>query len=790
MSEKTTHKQLQQKIHKLEQELDESKKLVGLLRESERKYRVLTEGVSDIVWTLDLDLKTTYVSPSVTKVLGFTPEERIGQEASGLMTPESYQRAIDTLAQEMTAEREGSLDPDSSRMIEIEYYHKNGQTVWTENAVRWIRDGEGQLVGIQGVSRDISERKNAEQILYETEIKFRTIFEKSPYPIALTEVGSGRIIEVNENFCQKTSFEKEHILGRTTTELGFYPPESRKIFVDLLSRNGKVDGLEMPFQTQNKIYTAKMFADFVAINNSEYVLTTFEDITERKQFEDALRESEERLHAILESNANPIVVYDAEGFPQYLNPAFTRVFGWTLDELTGQRIPFVPEDQKEITTGKIKEIYDSGAPVKFVSQRLTKQGKTLDVIVSAATIKGSEGEGTGMVVNLTDISEQRKLEFQLRQAQKMESVGRLAGGVAHDYNNMLSVILGYTEMAIERVDPADPLHEDLKEIFAAARHSADITRQLLAFARRQTISPKVLDINTAVEAMLKMLRRLIGEDIDLVWKPEKKLWPVYMDPAQLDQILANLCVNARDSIGGVGTVTIETATVVFDEAYCADHEGFVTGEFAMLAVSDDGSGMAQETLSHLFEPFFTTKKVGEGTGLGLATIYGIVKQNGGFINVYSEPDRGSSFRIYLPRHISEQEEEKKQPAEEVFCGRGETVLLVEDEPSILRICKKMLESLNYQVLAETSPDEAAALAERHPGEIHLLVTDVVMPLMNGRELAGRLTAVYPDLKILFMSGYTANVIAHRGVLEDGVCFIEKPFSRQQLAAKVREALDG
>ncbi len=520
------------------------------------------------------------------------------------------------------------------------------------------------------------------------------------------------------------------------------------------------------------------------------IVGALEDITERKLAESALKESEERLQAILEANANPIVVYDAEGFPQYLNPAFSKVFGWKLTELIGRRIPFVPEDQKELTAAKIDEIYSSGHPVKFVGKRLTKQGNTLDVIVSAAIIRGHDGQGTGMVVNLTDITEQKQLEIQLRQAQKMESVGRLAGGVAHDYNNMLSVILGYTELALDRVDESDSLHEDLEEVLSAARRSADITRQLLAFARQQTISPKVMDINEAVESMLKMLRRLIGEDIDLLWKPAKSIWPVQIDPAQLDQLLANLGVNARDAIGGVGTVVIETGMVVLDKAYCANHAGCVPGEYTMLEVSDDGSGMDQETLAQLFEPFFTTKQKGEGTGLGLATVYGIVKQNQGFVDVDSEPGKGTTFRIYLPRHDAVIEEKSKKAALEGLAARGETILVVEDETSILRISQKMLGTLGYGVLAAKSPTEALQLAEEYAGEIHLLLTDVVMPEMNGRELAERLEGFYRNLRVLFMSGYTANVIAHRGVLDDGVNFMQKPFSIQELAAKVREALEG
>ncbi len=380
------------------------------------------------------------------------------------------------------------------------------------------------------------------------------------------------------------------------------------------------------------------------------------------------------------------------------------------------------------------------------------------------------------------------LQSQLMQAQKMESVGRLAGGVAHDFNNMLGVILGHVEMAQDQVDPADPLFEDLTEIRKAAQRSADLTRQLLTFARKQTISPRILDLNETVEGLLKMLRRLIGEDIDLVWRPGNGLWPVKIDPSQVDQILANLTVNARDAIAGLGKISIETDNALLDEEYCADHVGIIPGSYVMLSISDDGCGMDKKVQEHIFEPFFTTKGVGQGTGLGLATTYGIVKQNEGFIYVYSESGQGATFRIYLPRHGSKASPPERQKTTEMVPQGQETILLVEDEPSILHLGKRMLEKLGYRVIAAATPGEALRLAELNSGGIHLLLTDVIMPEMNGRDLARRLLSYYPDLKRLFMSGYTANVIAHHGVLDEGVHFIQKPFSKTELSLKVREAL--
>jgi len=376
------------------------------------------------------------------------------------------------------------------------------------------------------------------------------------------------------------------------------------------------------------------------------------------------------------------------------------------------------------------------------------------------------------------------------QAQKVESVGRLAGGVAHDFNNMLGIILGYTELALERVGSDASLHADLEEIRKAALRSADLTRQLLAFARKQTIAPKVLDFNATVEDMLNMLRQLIGEDINLVWKPGRGLWPVNMDPAQIDQMLANLSVNARDAIAGVGTISVETRNTTLDEEYCAQQAGFTPGEYVTLTVSDDGCGMDAVTLLSIFEPFFTTKKPDKGTGLGLATVYGIVKQNNGFINVYSEPGQGTTFNIYLPRYAAKTEPLPKEVPVQTTVRGHETILLVEDEPAILKMTTIMLERHGYTVLKASTPGEAIRLAREHIGRIDLLLTDVIMPKMNGRDLAENLVSIHPDIKRLFMSGYTANVITKHGVLNEGEHFIQKPFTMNDLGMKLHEVLKG
>ncbi len=509
------------------------------------------------------------------------------------------------------------------------------------------------------------------------------------------------------------------------------------------------------------------------------------EITERKRDEEKLRNLTSRQKALLSAIPDIVVEVDGNKVYTWANPAGVAFFG---DDVVRKEAGDFFEGEQN-TYQAVQPLFNGAEEVIYVeSWQRRKDGKKRLLAWWCKVLKDENGRAMGAMSSARDITDQRLLEDQFIQAQKMESVGRLAGGVAHDFNNMLGVIIGHTEMAMEQVDSAQPVHEDLLEIQKAAQRSADLTRQLLAFARRQTVSPVVLDLNDTISGMLKMLRRLIGEDIDLVWKPMPRLWMVKIDPVQIDQILANLLVNAKDAISGVGAVTIETNNVVFDETYCEIHTGFIPGRFVMMAVSDSGSGMDKEILAHIFEPFDTTKEVGKGTGLGLATVYGVVKQNNGFINVYSEPGKGTSFKIYLPE-VAETIETPKADVSRKELNGSETVLLVEDEEAILNLGKAILHRYGYTVLAAQTPNQALSLAENHQGPIHLLVTDVVMPQMNGRQLKEVLIRRYPEIRTLFMSGYTANAIAHHGVLEEGVNFLQKPFSVKTFAEMVRKTLE-
>jgi PAS domain S-box-containing protein len=636
--------------------------------------------------------------------------------------------------------------------------------------------------------------------LRESETKFRLLAENASDMITRLD-SAGKILYISPSCFIVLGYFPDELVGKEFQEFVHSTGTSGEIppFNGLLNKPGmhvyvrqflRKDGSETWLET-----TARSLVDPVTGGILE-VHASSRDISARRTAEEALRQSEQKYRSLFEISNDAIFMADVEtGIILDCNARAAEMVGLPQEKIIGlhQTQLHPPEYEVEAATSFRQSVDNQRAVLTGVSV-LRANGERIPIEVSSSVM---EIHGRKVVMgNFRDISDRLKaeeerlrLETQIQHAQRMEAVGHLAGGVAHDFNNMLGVILGHTELALERVDPVEPLHADLEQIRLAAQRSADLTRQLLAFASAQTVAPRVLDLNETVEGMLKMLRRLIGENIDLIWKPDARCPQVKIDPSQLDQILANLTVNARDAISGVGQVTIETANVVFDSAYCDQHTYFVPGEYVMLMVSDTGCGMDKGTLSHIFEPFFTTKEFGRGTGLGLATLFGIVKQNQGFINVYSEPGQGTTFKIYLPHHAdSPPAAAVKEIADARETGR-ETILLVEDDPALLNLSTVLLKKLGYSVLSASAPGEAIVVFGEHAGRIDLLMTDVVMPEMNGHDLAQHLFSISPNLQCLFMSGYPAKIIGQGAVIDEGIHFIQKPFSLNSLAGKLREVLE-
>ncbi len=667
------------------------------------------------------------------------------------------------------------------------------------------RDGAVKTTQIYGVIvgdkvfamfDDINERKRTDEELHDSKALLVTAFNNSPLSMTISDLATGRYLEVNDTFCRLSEFSRDEAVGRTSVELGWVSADERARMLHALQSGGMRSNIELNLRSKSgKAVVCRYWGDVIETAQGGRVFSAAEDVTERKAAEAELRETNRRLSAVVGGSPIGIVVSKiADGTILDVNEAALRLYGYAREEAIGRTAMELGTYARATQRHELMQLLREHGKIDQYPVEFRRSDGEVGVLELSGSLMELHGERC-LLTMLVDVTARKhaeqakaKLADQLQQAQKMESVGRLAGGVAHDFNNMLGVIIGRAELALARVDPTPPLREHLEEIRAAARHSADLTRQLLAFARRQTVAPQILNLNDTVAGMLAMLQRIIGENVQLDWSPGAEPWPVNVDPSQIHQVLANLCVNARDAIANVGKLVIETANAALDERSCAAHPGATPGEYVRLAVSDDGCGMSDEVLAHLFEPFFTTKEVGKGTGLGLATVYGIVEQNRGFVHVRSERGAGTTFTIYLPRYaMSADAPRRSSSAPARSHGRG-TILVVEDEQAVLKLAQMMLEELGYSVLAARTPGEALRLAWEHSGKIDLLMTDVVMPEMNGRELAEKVSSLHPGTRCLFMSGYTADVIAHHGVLDEGVQFLQKPFSTEDLADKVRDAL--
>ena len=639
---------------------------------------------------------------------------------------------------------------------------------------------------MEALEKEIVRRKRTEAEL----VLLRNLADQSNDIYFVINTDTGSFVDVNTMACQSLGYDREELLQKKVMDIVSGLPDitAWERHVAKIRKSGRLI-LEGEHRRKNgTLFPVEVSVKIIRYDGIEYFIAIARDIREKKKAQQAIEESKNRFYSLISSSADHIFMLDLNGVYIESNDHVDEINFKNGSDLVGKSIEDVHSKKTlAIYREKIDELIKTKSTIRFEHTLTGEDGRVMEYEDTLYPImKNGKIYAIGGICR--DVTEHKLLEKQFRQAQKMEAVGRLAGGVAHDFNNMLSIILGYAELGLSELTPSDPMYKGLNEICKAGRRSADITRQLLAFARKQPISPKVMDINKAVADNIKMLVRLIGEDIDLKFTPDKALWKVLMDSTQVNQILINLAVNARDAIDGVGKISIETHNVFFDENYCRIHNDVTPGQYVLIEFSDTGCGMAKKIREKVFEPFFTTKEEGKGTGLGLSTIFGIISQNKGFVKVYSEQGIGTSFKIYLPRQIESGREIKKEKYQIPMSG-SETVLVVEDEEQILNLCTKVLKMKGYNVLAASLPEEAIDLCKEYDKKIDLLLTDVVMPAMNGKDLKNKIEAMHPGIKAIFMSGYTADIIESRGVLDEGISFLQKPFSINALALKVRQALD-
>jgi len=760
-------------------DITEQKKIEETLKKEKEILKEILDNIPVMIVFIESNGNCILVNKCWEKTLGWSEDEAMKTDILSEAYPDSeYRKYVINF-----------INASANIWGDFKIKTRNGNIL--ETSWRNVKLSDGSTIGI-GI--DMTEHKKIE---YEKTLLNDTI-GASLNEIYIFDANTLKFRYVNSGALKNLGYSLEQIQHLTPLELK--PDFNEKTFYNLIEPLIKKEKQIQRFETvhlraDKTLYPVEVYLQLFRHGNEKVFLAVIQDITERKKHEKALIESKERYRLLFEINPHPMWIYDLDTL-RFLEVNHSAIihYGYSREEFLLMTIKDIrpPEDISRLMEN-INNVTD-GIDIAGVWRHIKKNGERIFVEITSHTIDWM-GRKAEMVLSY-DVTERKKaqeekekLQAQLIQAQKMESIGRLAGGVAHDFNNMLGIISGYSELIMMDINPSDLIYNQLQHILDTTQKAADLTRQLLAFARKQPVKPKILNLNETISGMIKMLIRLIGEDIKLIWIPDNNLWTVKIDPVQIDQILANLVINSRDAISGTGSITLETGNTSFDEKYKSGHIEFLPGEYVLLAISDTGTGMTKEVIENLFEPFFTTKEIGKGTGLGLCTVYGIVKQNNGFINVYSEPGTGTTIKIYLPRFKSETLSDISDKITDSLRHGNETILITEDEEEYLGFCQVLLKKLGYTVLAAKSPGEAIKITQNYKEKIHILITDVVMPDMNGRELMEQIKTIKPDIKCLYMSGYTANIITHRGVLDEGINFIQKPFSIKTISQRLRDVLD-
>jgi PAS domain S-box-containing protein len=664
----------------------------------------------------------------------------------------------------------------------------NGTERWCEWTDRGRFDDNGELIELHSTGRDIHERKQVREALQASEQRFRDLFQNSPDAIFVEDL-DGVVLDVNPMACRLHGLERKELIGRSFVELVPHQlREAARRDFDHIAK-GRVAAIEgFSFSSDGRSIPVGIRARHIDYAGRPALLLHVRDVTEQRQAEEALRESEERYRALFESSLDPIYTSRIDGSIVDINAAAVKLFEFdSRERLLGANVREFYRDPEE-RDALLAEIAKTGYVRDHELQLVSRTGKALTALLTATAILDENEAVAGFRGILRDVTEQRMLESQFRQAQKMEAVGRLAGGVAHDFNNLLTVITGYSELCLEQTPAEDPRREELLEIQGASERAAKLTRQLLAFSRQQVLRPRVLDLNSVVGDFEKLLRRTIGEDIRFETSLASDLGKVRVDPGQIEQVLMNLAINARDAMPGGGRLFLETENAYLDEHSSTHTTTMETGSYVVLMLGDTGCGMDEETRNRIFEPFFTTKQGRGGTGLGLATVYGIVKQSGGYIWVYSEPEQGTVFKIYFPE-IREEIDQPPTTVQELDKDLvGGTILVVEDELPVRSLVVRVLEDQGFRVLATDDPEEAVRILEHHQGPLKLLITDLVMPGMSGLALLEHLVENRPDTRAIMMSGYSKRSRFQGTGLPAGLPFLAKPFSARELTQIVQQTL--
>jgi PAS domain S-box-containing protein len=751
------------------------------LRSSSQFNRQIVDSAQEGIVVYGPDLRYQVWNHYLETLTGLPAREVLGRHPQEVVPCLGPPEVMELLGRTLSGEAGSALE------FCFPYPHQ-GRTCWVSHSFAPLRSAQGRIIGVIGIVRDITDRKGFEKELRASEARFRTLVEQAGDAFFVHDQ-DGRFLDVNRRACDSLGYQPEELLqlGVGDIEADLELDRLRESWdrmqpgqqLTIRGRQRRKGGSTFPVEVRLGCYQQ---------NEERFYLGLARDITGRERREELLREASRRME--LATTAGGFGVWDLDV------PSGTLVWNDRMFELYGieptraelRRETWVeslhPADRERVLAASVATL-EHGAPFDLEFRVLHPDGRIKSIKAHAVVVRDAQGQPLRMIGLNADVTEQRSLEAQLFQAQKMEAVGRLAGGVAHDFNNNLTVILGYAELSRLVGVSSDTFHEYLGEIIKAAEHSRDITQQLLAFSRNEIIAPRQVELNQLIQRTEKTLVRLIGEDVRLRFSTQDT-WPVLIDPAQVNQIIINLAVNARDAMPGGGTLSIETRNLRLDQMSCLSIPDAKPGEYVQLTVSDTGIGMDRELQNHIFEPFFTTKGIGKGTGLGLATVYGIVRQNDGFIQVCSEPGSGASFSLCFPRLVQEGGAEA-QPEPQPALGEG-VVLLVEDEVTVRQMVQLMLETAGYAVLVADSPADALVLCRRPGQHVDCLLTDVIMPDMNGVELSAAVRELRPELAVVYMSGYTADMIAHHGVLSREVCFLQKPFDLNSLNAKLQAAL--